>query len=69
MHANGAGKFVCRVRKNETERARYRRDMATAEGRRKRNRKALAQYHRRKADPIYQLERQLRDMTRFRVRY
>lgn len=69
MYANGRGYFVCRVRKQENERNRYRRNMLTAEGKAKLNAKSRAQADRRKTDPVYRLDRQLWDMTRVRIRY
>jgi hypothetical protein len=63
----GKDTFICRVKKNERERARYRRDMETPEGKSKRNAKARRQYQRRKDDPAYLLQKQLWEMTRIRV--
>ena len=66
---NGGGKVICRVRKLERERARYHSDMATPEGKAKRNAKSRRQAEKRRSDPAYQLDKQLWELTRIRVRY
>lgn len=68
MFPNGGGTWTCRVRKLELERTRYRRDMATPEGREKRRAKMRTQADRRRTDAFYRLQKQLWEMTRIRVR-
>lgn len=69
MYPNGGGSFTCRIRKRETERARYHRQMATPEGKAMLNAKSRVQADRRKTDPLYQLDKQLWELTRVRIRY
>ena len=69
MYPNGAGTYTCAVKKSAREKARYRRDMATPEGRAKRAAKWRRQMENRRTDPSYQLYKQLHEMARTRVRY
>jgi predicted Zn-dependent peptidase len=59
---------VCGIKKRARVAEDRRRRSGDPEWRAKRRAQQLAYYHRKKHDPTYQFERQLRDMTRFRVR-